>query len=198
MKEGWTLDRAKFYGFDYENIGVEEARHSDLAVLGESDIKEINIDREINAREAFEMFAEGKMHEENAAAWPPGHGFPGEREERRSPDRRPPARPTPPRPPREEHRHNPGQNHHPGSAPRFAPPSYVPKASPALRAVDPGAIGGCLYSFVYLWLNNSQEFWFFPTFVGRRSMAGYRWMHNRWVYMGFDLRMVDAFFCGGR
>jgi hypothetical protein len=94
--------------------------------------------------------------------------------------------------------HGHGQEHRSGSAPQFAPPSYVPKASPGLRAVDPGAISGCLYSFTYIWLNNRQEFWFFPTFVGRKSVAGYRWMHGQWVYMGFDLRMVDSFFCGGR
>jgi len=93
---------------------------------------------------------------------------------------------------------NRGNHHHPGSAPRFAPPAYTPHMSPALRAVDPGAIFGCLYSHTYIWLNNRQQFWFFPTFIGRRSVAGYRWMANRWVFMGFDLRMIDSFFCGGR
>jgi len=85
-----------------------------------------------------------------------------------------------------------------GSAPRFAPPAFIPQAAPGLRAVDPGAIANCLYSFTYLWLSNRNQFWFFPTFVGRRSVAGYRWIRGSWVFMGFDLRLIDSFFCGGR
>jgi len=103
--------------------------------------------------------------------------------------------PQPPRPiPRPPHNFNP----HSGSAPRFAPPVYIPQRAPGLRAVDPGAITRCLYSNTYVWLNNRQHFWFFPTFVGRKSIAGYRWMHNSWVFMGFGLNMIDSFFCGGR
>jgi len=96
----------------------------------------------------------------------------------------------------DSNRHN--FNPHSGSAPRFAPPTFVPQASPGLRAVDPAAIASCLYSFTYLWLSNRHQFWFFPTFVGRRSVAGYRWIRNSWVYMGFDLRMIDSFFCNRR
>ena len=115
--------------------------------------------------------------------------------------RNPPQHNRPGNPPQHNRPGNPpsrGNHHHPGSAPRFAPPAYTPHMSPALRAVDPGAIFGCLYSHTYIWLNNRQQFWFFPTFIGRRSVAGYRWMANRWVFMGFDLRMIDSFFCGGR
>ena len=85
-----------------------------------------------------------------------------------------------------------------GSAPRLAPPAFVPQITPALRLVEPGAIANCLYSFTYLWLTNRNQFWFFPTFVGRRSIAGYRWIHGSWVFMGFDLRLIDSFFCSRR
>lgn len=84
------------------------------------------------------------------------------------------------------------------SAPRMAPPSYIPKQAAQLRAIEPGAIEGCIYSYTYIWLQNGQHFWFYPTFIGRRSISGYRWMGSRWVYMGFDLRMIDSFFCGGK
>jgi len=85
----------------------------------------------------------------------------------------------------------PGRN----DAPRTPPPDYVPARARASRAVDPGAISGCLNSFMYVWLTNGQAFWMFPTFVGRRSISGFRWSRFGWVYTGFDLRLVESFFC---
>jgi len=91
--------------------------------------------------------------------------------------------------------HFPGNR--PGShdMPRSAPPDFVPQRAMQGRAVDPGAIRGCLRSFTYVWLRNGQQFWMFPTFVGRQSIAGYRWSGFGWLYTGFDLRLVDGFHC---
>lgn len=82
-----------------------------------------------------------------------------------------------------------------GGAPSTPPPSYTPQESPSLYAVDPGAIRGCLYRFTYIWLNNGSSFWFYPTYVGRDSIAGYRWRGFRWVYYGTDLRRIRSFRC---
>jgi hypothetical protein len=82
-----------------------------------------------------------------------------------------------------------------GGPPSSPPPSYTPQESPSLYAVDPGAIRGCLYRFTYVWLNNGNSFWFFPTFVGRNSVAGYRWRRFRWEYFGIDLRRIRSFRC---
>lgn len=174
MKDN-LIDRARFYGFDFsDGDGL-----ADLAAEVEAEVEVVvAVDDEKGAQEAemsaLDAFTEfvSKNHWEDEA-------------------RR--------RPPRESHR-GPGQSAPPrsGSAPRTPPPNFVPQAAPGLRAVDPGAISHCLYTFTYLWLNNRQQFWFFPTFVGRKSVAGYRWSNNRWVFMGFDLRMVDSFFCSGR
>lgn len=82
-----------------------------------------------------------------------------------------------------------------GGAPSTPPPSYTPQESASLFAVDPGAIRGCLYRFTYVWLNNGSSFWFYPTFVGRDSVAGYRWRGFRWVYYGTDLRRIRSFRC---
>jgi hypothetical protein len=82
-----------------------------------------------------------------------------------------------------------------GGAPSSPPPSYTPQESPQLFAVDPGAIRGCLYRFTFIWLNNGSSFWFYPTFVGRDSVAGYRWRGFRWVYYGTDLRRIRSFRC---
>lgn len=77
--------------------------------------------------------------------------------------------------------------------PAFVPPS--PTADVGLFAVDPGAIRGCLYRFTYIWLVNRQQFWFYPVFVGRTSVSGYRWTGFFWVYFGIDLRQINSFQC---
>ncbi len=116
---------------------------------------------------------------------PPGPGQPG----------RPPGRPpfTPPGPPPGPSP-GPGQQAGPPTAP---PPAYTPTKSQQIgvMAVDPGAIRGCLFRYTYVWLTNRQQFWFYPTFVGRRSVAGYRWNGFMWVYFGIDLRRIESFQC---
>lgn len=81
------------------------------------------------------------------------------------------------------------------SPPNAPPPSFTPVEQQIQPfAVDPGAIRGCLYRFTYVWLNRDQ-FWYFPTFVGRNSVAGFRWRRNRWVYFGIDLNRIQSFQC---
>ncbi|MGP7818030.1 hypothetical protein [Niallia sp. 01092] len=82
-------------------------------------------------------------------------------------------------------------------APTTPPPSYTPQLqqSAGLFAVDPGSMRRCLYRFTYVWLNNGRSFWFYPTFVGRTSVAGYRWRNFRWVYYGTDTNRIRSFQC---
>ena len=86
------------------------------------------------------------------------------------------------------------------------PPSFTPSLSeaqtlqggvggPSTYAVDSGAFRGCLYRYTYVWLRNGRSFWFYPTYIGRRSVAGYRWNGFRWDYIGFDTTRVVAFRC---
>ncbi|MFE8701959.1 hypothetical protein ACFYKX_15260 [Cytobacillus sp. FJAT-54145] len=85
-------------------------------------------------------------------------------------------------------------------APTTPPPSFTPQLTQqdvSTFAVDPGGIRGCLYRFTYIWLTNGRSFWFYPTFVGRNSIAGYRWRRFRWEYYGTDLRRISSFRCGG-
>ncbi|AIC92900.1 hypothetical protein [Shouchella lehensis] len=87
----------------------------------------------------------------------------------------------------------PGQG---GGEPPGPPPGNPPQLqSVSAFAVDPGAIRGCLFRYTYLRLNNGEQFWFYPTFVGRHSVAGYRWFIFRWVYFGIDTRRISAFQC---
>ncbi len=81
------------------------------------------------------------------------------------------------------------------AGPPGRPPSYIPQETASVAAVDPGAIRRCRHKFVYLWLRDGQQFWAYLTFVGRRSVAGYRWIGYRWVYFGTDLRRIKSFVC---
>ena len=89
----------------------------------------------------------------------------------------------------------------PSNVPSGPPPSFTPQQSRQTRggvgifAVDPGAIRGCLFRFTFIWLRNGRSFWFFPTFVGRESIAGYRWNGYRWNYYGTDLDRISSFQC---
>ncbi|RLL42013.1 hypothetical protein D8M04_15620 [Oceanobacillus piezotolerans] len=79
--------------------------------------------------------------------------------------------------------------------PSSPPPSFTPQLSQFQTfAVDPGAIRGCLFRYTYIWLRN-DAFWFFPTFIGRNSVAGWRWIGWRWVYFGIDLNRILSFQC---
>ncbi|ELK47631.1 hypothetical protein QRD89_05240 [Halobacillus sp. ACCC02827] len=69
--------------------------------------------------------------------------------------------------------------------------------SPAPLAVDPQSLFGCMYRNTWIRLENGSSFWFYPTFIGRTSVAGYRWQRRRqqWVYTGFDTRLIASFQC---
>lgn len=85
-----------------------------------------------------------------------------------------------------------GQSAGPPTSP---PPSFTPSQQQfQTYAVDPGGIRRCLFRFTYVWLYRNS-FWFFPVFVGRQSIAGYRWTGYRWVYFGIDLDRIQSFQC---
>jgi hypothetical protein len=84
--------------------------------------------------------------------------------------------------------------------PSGPPPSKTPtqKATlggPSIKAVDPGAIRPCRFQYVYIWPSYGRPFWAWLTFVGRRSVSGYRWNGYRWRYFGMDLRQIQSFEC---
>lgn len=84
----------------------------------------------------------------------------------------------------------------PQQGPSSPPPQFIPEQPVASTfAVDPGAITGCLFRNTYIWPRNGPGFWFFPTFVGRTSVAGFRWTGRIWVFSGFDLRSIQSFTC---
>ncbi|CAN7484008.1 hypothetical protein [Rossellomorea sp. LjRoot5] len=91
-----------------------------------------------------------------------------------------------------------GQNQPPpGPPPNFQPQKTAfqgTQGGPSTFAVDPGAIRRCLFRYTYIWLRR-DAFWFYPVFVGRRSIAGWRWIGFTWVYFGIDLDKIESFTC---
>ncbi|MEK5442816.1 hypothetical protein [Fredinandcohnia sp. FSL W7-1320] len=87
----------------------------------------------------------------------------------------------------------PGQGQ--GGAPTAPPPSFVPTQQAQTFAVDPGSIRRCMFRYTYVWLRGPGQFWFYPTFVGRRSVSGFRWTGFNWVYFGISLRQIQSFTC---
>jgi hypothetical protein len=91
-------------------------------------------------------------------------------------------------------------------APSGPPPNFIPSKAqaqslsggyqqPGLFAVDAGSLRPCLFRFTYIWLRNGNAFWAWLTFVGRRSVSGFRWNGRRWMYFGVDTRRIDFFVC---
>ncbi|MCD5324918.1 MULTISPECIES: hypothetical protein [Pontibacillus] len=68
---------------------------------------------------------------------------------------------------------------------------------PSVFAVDPGAFYRCLYRYTRVRLNNGRRFWYYPTFIGRTSVGGYRWRQSqqRWVYYVIDTDRISSFSC---
>lgn len=89
-----------------------------------------------------------------------------------------------------------GDQYGPPSGP---PPTFTPQLQgpqgPQLYAVDPGSMRRCRFRYTYVWLRNGNSFWFYPTYIGRTSVAGWRWRNNRWVYYGTDADRISSFQC---
>ena len=92
-----------------------------------------------------------------------------------------------------------GQGQGQSGPPSSPPPSFVPAQTQSQQvgtfAVDQGSIRFCLFRFTYLWLRNRQQFWYYPVFVGRQSISGFRWNGFMWVFFGVSLRQIESFTC---
>ncbi|QJD86018.1 transporter [Cohnella herbarum] len=81
-------------------------------------------------------------------------------------------------------------------APSSPPPQTVPpKPLTSTLAIDPGAISRCMFRYTYIWPRSGPGFWFYPVFIGRTSISGFRWNGFFWMFSGFDLERIDSFSC---
>lgn len=106
---------------------------------------------------------------------------------------------TPPGPPDPSYGdHPPPRPPHGGGPPHIAPPLFTPQLHDGMsKAMDTGSLKGCLYKHTYVWLKNGRSFWFYPTYVGYNSVAGYRWRRSqqRWAYYRKDAHEIQFFHC---
>lgn len=84
-----------------------------------------------------------------------------------------------------------GQYHFGQGAPNMRPPRFIPRRP----RFHPGSIRICVNRFTYVWLNDGRNFWTWIPSVSRRTIHGYRWTGNRWVYFEADVNDVDTFSC---
>lgn len=96
--------------------------------------------------------------------------------------------------------------------PRTAPPNFIPEA-PGMDRRSMGAPFGigtqfgagtrvrqrdirrCINRFTYIWLINGNNFWFYPTFLDRQFVYGFRWRRNRWEYDRININRIIFFRC---
>ncbi|WMJ89888.1 hypothetical protein [Anaerocolumna sp. MB42-C2] len=104
-------------------------------------------------------------------------------------DNQPPFIPPPPPPPFTP---PPGEGG-PTQAPRSAPPAFSPRIPS--RQDGPRGIRNCLYRNTFIWLNNGNSFWFYPTFVGRQAVSGFRWRGFAWTFERINLNRIWSFQC---
>jgi len=83
----------------------------------------------------------------------------------------------------------------PSTPPNFVPPQPQLQQIGVAPQIDKGAIRPCLYRFVYIWPRRGNGFWAWLTFVGPRSVSGFRWNRNTWRFFGMDLRDIRSFQC---
>lgn len=128
----------------------------------------------------------------------------------------PPSKPhTQGQPPKPNHSNNNnnsfGKPTPSSAAPTSPPPNFTPNEIQGttlktnqntaksqgsnLKAVDPGAVFPCLYRYAYLWPNLGPGYWMYVTYIGKSSIAGWRYYRHRWVYYSTDLRSIRSFYC---
>ncbi len=93
--------------------------------------------------------------------------------------------------------------------PRTAPPNFIPEQPGMERRPMSGPdqfgsqyrqdrqrdIRGCINRFTFIWLINGNSFWFYPTFVDRQFVHGFRWRRNRWEFDRINRRRIAFFRC---
>jgi hypothetical protein len=82
----------------------------------------------------------------------------------------------------------------PGAAPMSPAPQFIPPIPSSRFGVE--SMRWCLHRNTFVWMRSGTEFWFFPTFVSRRVIVGFRWRRRfGWVYHVIDPSNVLTFQC---
>jgi len=54
----------------------------------------------------------------------------------------------------------------------------------------PRDLRNCVNRFTFIWLVNGNSFWFFPIFVTREQVIGFRWRRGVWVSDRINIRRI--------
>lgn len=84
-------------------------------------------------------------------------------------------------------------------APTSAPPNFTP-AMPMTTSRSGSHNGSsgirrCIYRNTFIWQRNGDSFWFFPTFVSRNVVLGFRWGRFGWVFSTVNRNSILTFQC---
>ncbi|MDD3174161.1 MAG: hypothetical protein PHF63_11015 [Herbinix sp.] len=74
------------------------------------------------------------------------------------------------------------------------PTGYGEQFRPGMQT-RPRELRRCLNRFTFIWLVNGNSFWFFPTFIDRQFVVGFRWRRNRWEYDRININRIIFFRC---
>ncbi|MCH7322158.1 hypothetical protein LZ480_09670 [Solibacillus sp. MA9] len=83
--------------------------------------------------------------------------------------------------------------------PTGAPPNFTPampmSTSRSGSYTGSSGIRRCIYRNTFIWLRNGNSFWFFPTFVTRNVVLGFRWGRFGWQYSTINRDSILTFQC---
>lgn len=72
-----------------------------------------------------------------------------------------------------------------------------PNFTPAMARWQNGSQGirNCMYQNTFIWLRNGNSFWFFPTFVSKNIIIGFRWRQFGWTYSTINRNNILSYQC---
>lgn len=82
--------------------------------------------------------------------------------------------------------------------PMGPPPAFSPQMEQLSRSQSQQGSSGirrCIYRNTFIWQRNGNSFWFFPTFVSRNVILGFRWGRFGWVYSSVNRNSILTFQC---
>jgi len=76
--------------------------------------------------------------------------------------------------------------------PRFVPPRFnlCREHHDPLTETDFLRMG----SLVYIWLDDGEKFWFYPTRIDEKLVSGFREMYSQWVFVSFYTWEIEGFY----
>ena len=78
--------------------------------------------------------------------------------------------------------------------PSQLPPSFTPKSMHGLVVTTTYPWQQLLHCYLYIWLRDATEFWFYVLDKSTTSLHGYVWFEQQWQYREIPMDMLYAYF----